>query len=446
MFARPSGQKIKKEDIPAATQLFTPDWIVRYMVENSLGRVVINNLNYDIWADEEKEKIGRLKAKWRYYLDEAPQIPEVDTELRIMEHNKYASGEVQPFIDTTLIDPCMGSGHILVYAFDVFMDIYKEQGWNPRDAAQRIVQKNLYGLDIDKRAWQMAYFAVMMKARQYDRRFLTRGIQPNVYYPGGDKELVEFGSLVLVDEPGEMPEGPQTMFDLVDYENRLNAWSYRYLLAQKYDVVVTNPPYMGGAGMSGELAGFVKENYPDSKSDLSTAFMEQTIRLCNKHGYMSMINIPVWMFLSSYEKLREKMIKCNTFINMVHPGRGIFGSDFGTTTFVIQKAHISSYIGSYRRLFEKQGEVESIEERKQAFLAGKGSFTTQQDNFLKIPGSPVAYWVSKKFIQNFEIGTPFVKFGEPKSGVMTGDDGVSSNSGMNRFFLILVLIPKMQRK
>ena len=174
-------RKITKEEIPAVTQLFTPDWIVRYMVENSLGRTVINNLKYDVWAGSEKEKIDQLKSKWKYYIDEAEQAPDVDTELRILEHNKYANDSVRPFIDVTFIDPCMGSGHILVYAFEVLMQIYESQGWSQRDAAQSILKHNLYGLDIDDRAAQLAYFAVMMKARQYDRRILTRSIQPNLY-------------------------------------------------------------------------------------------------------------------------------------------------------------------------------------------------------------------------------------------------------------------------
>ena len=400
--------KISKEDIPAATQLFTPDWIVRYMVENSLGR---------LWLEGHPN--DALKAQWKYYLDEAEQEPEVQAQLEQIraEYRSLKPEEIK------VIDPCMGSGHILVYIFDVLMQIYESQGYTQRDAAQNIVRHNLHGLDIDKRAAQLAYFAVMMKARQYDRRFFSSKLQPMVYSTTGDEDGENFGSLLTVDDPGERPEEPQSVFDQADYERRLNVWNYRYLLAQKYHVVVTNPPYMGGAGMSGKLAEFVKKNYPDSKSDLSTAFMEQTLRMCNEHGYMSMINIPVWMFLSSYEKLREKMIKSNTFISMVHPGRGIFGSDFGTTTFVIEKTYISGYAGSYRRLFEKQGEVEGIEEREQAFLAGKGSFTAQQDNFSKIPGSPVAYWVDEAFFRTFEIGTPFSSFGEPKSGVMTGDDG-----------------------
>ena len=398
--------KISKEDIPAATQLFTPDWIVRYMVENSLGR---------LWLEGHPN--DALKAQWKYYLDEAEQEPEVQAQLEQIraEYRSLKPEEIK------VIDPCMGSGHILVYIFDVLMQIYESQGYTQRDAAQNIVRHNLHGLDIDKRAAQLAYFAVMMKARQYDRRFFSSKLQPMVYSTTGDEDGENFGSLLTVDDPGEMPEDPQSVFDQADYERRLNVWNYRYLLAQKYHVVVTNPPYMGGAGMSGKLAEFVKKNYPDSKSDLSTAFMEQTLRMCNEHGYMSMINIPVWMFLSSYEKLREKMIKSNTFISMVHPGRGIFGSDFGTTTFVIEKTYISGYAGSYRRLFEKQGEVEGIEEREQAFLAGKGSFTAQQDNFSKIPSAPAAYWVSEKFIEaysNKKIG----EYGFARSGLQTGNN------------------------
>jgi hypothetical protein len=277
-------------------------------------------------------------------------------------------------------------------------------------------------LDIDERACQLAYFSVMMKARQYDRRILTRNIQPMVYATTGDEEGENFGSLVMVDDPGEMPEDPQDLFELMDYEKRLNAWSYRYLLAQKYDVVVTNPPYMGGSGMNAKLAEFVKKNYPDTKSDMSTVFMEKTIAMCKDTGYMAMINIPVWMFLSSYEKLRNQMIANNTIVNMVHPGRGIFGSDFGAVTFVIGKNHVTGYKGQYRRLFDKQGEVKSVEEREQAFLNGVGKFTAQQDNFSKIPGSPVAYWVSEAFITSFEIGTPLVEFAEPRAGLATGDN------------------------
>lgn len=192
------------------------------------------------------------------------------------------------------------------------------------------------------------------------------------------------------------------------------------MLVQKYDVVVTNPPYMGGSGMDAHLSDFVKKNYPDTKSDMSTVCMERTINMCNAHGYMAMINIPVWMFLSSYEKLREKMLRENTIVSMVHPGRGIFGSDFGTTSFVIAKAHLQGYKGHYRRLFDKQGEVESVEQREQRFFEKRGVFYATQDNFSKIPGSPVAYWVRNEKL--FKVGTPLEQIANPRQGMKTLDN------------------------
>lgn len=454
--------KITKENIPAATQLFTPDWIVRYMVENSLGRVVINNLKYDIWADEEKAKIEQFKEKWKYYIDDAEQTPEVDSELRIMEHNKYASGEEEPFVDTTFIDPCMGSGHILVYAFDVFMDIYLAQGWNPRDAARRIIEKNLYGLDIDDRAAQLAYFSVMMKGRQYDSRFFKRGVQPHVYAIQESNEIQydkEFGDFLLEEQHRDTLRyllevfkdakeyGSILKVEPRDYLGFLNAWELSaesplenimmigwymaakdavtalawqaHLLSQKYNVVATNPPYMGASGMSPKLSDFVKMKYPDTKSDMSTVFMERTIGMCS--DYMAMINIPVWMFISSYEKLRRSIIYSNTIINMVHPGRGIFGSDFGTTTFVIGKGRIQNYKGSYRRLFDKQVEVETSEMRESRFFEGRGKFVAEQEAFLRIPGNPVAYWSSDKMFLLFE-GDKIEKYASTNNGFTTGDN------------------------
>lgn len=396
--------KVSKEKIPAATQLFTPDWIVRYMVENSLGR---------LWVEGHPNE--ELKTGWKYYLNEAEQESDVQAQLDEIRGG-YAAMSPE---DIKCIDPCMGSGHILVYMFDVLMQIYETQGYSRRDAVSLILQKNLYGLDIDDRAAQLAYFSVMMKARQYDSRFFTRGIQPNVYSTASFPEGAEFGSLVTVDRLGAKP-AQQDQFGMYDRAD-LNTWNVQHLLAQKYDVVVTNPPYMGSSNMNGQLAEFVKKNYPDSKSDMSTVMMERTLQMCTPNGYMAMINIPVWMFLSSFEKLREHLIAQHTFINMVHPGRGIFGSDFGTTTFVIGKAHVSGYVGSYRRLFDKQGEVQGIEEREQAFLAKKGCYTAAQDNFSKIPGSPVAYWVGDKFIKCFE-NKPISDFAQTRLGMATADN------------------------
>lgn len=400
--------KVTKERIPSATQLFTPDWIVRYMVENSLGRLVIDNLNYDIWAESEKAKIDLLKAKWNYYVEEAEQDPDVDTELRIFSHNKYARGDKLPFVDTTFFDPCMGSGHVLVYAFDVFMDIYTSQGWNPRDAAQRIVEKNLYGLDIDKRAAQLAYFAVMMKARQYDRRFLTRGIQPNLYSPGSYADGQEYGSLLVVDELEPKPEAPEevSLFD-ADYEEQVNAWSFRRLLSQKYDVVVTNPPYMAVSNGNAALNKYIKDKYPDSKGDMFAAFIERCWKYCSQ--YLAMITQHSWMFLSSFEKLRTKLLLSTDIVSMAHLGARAFeeigGEVVQTTSFVLRMGYHEGFRGTYCRLVEpttQQG-------KKDMFLAGENCFTAEQTNFFKIPGSPITYWLSKNIYEVFTHCTHYVK-------------------------------------
>uniref|UniRef100_UPI002898EFB7 BREX-1 system adenine-specific DNA-methyltransferase PglX n=1 Tax=Proteiniclasticum sp. TaxID=2053595 RepID=UPI002898EFB7 len=401
--------KITKEKIPAATQLFTPDWIVRYMVENSLGR---------LWLESHPN--DELKAHWTYYVDEAEQTPEVYEKLRVVR----SQSSVKSPEDILLIDPCMGSGHILVYAFDVLMNIYEKEGYNPRDASKIIIEKNIYGLDIDRRAYQLTYFSLMMKARQYNRRIFIEGVKPQVYYPAGWSDGEEYGSLVKIDvlPPKPIEKSGQMGFEDINYDLQLDSWNFKRLLAQKYDVVVTNPPYMGSGSMSAKLSEFVKKNYPDSKKDLSTVFMEKTISLCKSYGFMSMINIPVWMFLPSYEKLRNNLLNRNTYINLIHPGRGIFGSDFGTTAFVIGKKHISGYKGSYRRLFDKQGEVESNEVREYQFLSGKGAYVPQQEIFSKIPGAPVAYWVSPKALSAYNKGKLMSVVGQSTKGIITGDN------------------------
>ena len=437
--------KITKERIPAATQLFTPDWIVRYMVENSLGR---------LWLEGHPN--AKLHDSWKYYLDEARQEQSVEVQLQALRA-EYKTIKPEGI---KVIDPCMGSGHILVYAFDVLMQIYLECGYTEREAVSLILQNNLYGLDIDDRAYQLAYFAVMMKARQYDRRFLTRGIQPNIYsiresngiqamtveyFHKNDPKLKadmesvitemrdakEYGSILNI-TPVDFA-GLYARFDEISNDFSIQRESVQNqllplvkcaeVLAQKYDVVVTNPPYMGSAGMNARLAEYVKSNYPNTKSDMSTVFMEKTVKMCNKTGYMSMINIPVWMFLSSYEKLRESLIAQNTFANMVHFGRGVFGSDFGTTAFVIAKGYISGYKGTYCRLFDKQGAVDSVETKEKWFLEGKGHFVADQSNFSKIPGSPIAYWVSENFCMSFQRFPLMKKIGKPVEGIKTGDNG-----------------------
>lgn len=419
--------KISAADIPAATQLFTPDWIVRYMVENSLGR---------LWTEGHGKPEN---ANWKYYLEEAEQEDAVQADL---ENLRAAYREIQPE-QIKIIDPCMGSGHILVYAFDVLMDIYTACGWSERDAAKSILRNNLYGLDIDRRAYQLAYFAVMMKARQYNRRILSAENQPNLanfadvmhvntsLLSGSLRKFAEqfqfadtYGSLMTVTKPAGLDEAVSVFLPTFGMQAEQLEMMMRVaqILTQKYDVVCTNPPYMGGSGMNTTLSTYVKKNFPDSKSDLSTCFMEQCGRLATKNGYYAMINIPVWMFLSSYEKLRKKIEIRNTYVNMVHFGRGIFGSDFGTTSFVISKTHTNEYIGVYRRLFEKQGAVDSVEQKQKWFFEGMGYYTAKQENFSKIPGSPVAYWVSEKIFDCFANFEKIDDVANPRQGLATGNN------------------------
>ena len=436
--------KITKERIPAATQLFTPDWIVRYMVENSLGR---------LWLEGHPN--AELHDGWKYYLDEAEQEPEVEAQLaKLREEYKTIKPE-----EIKVIDPCMGSGHILVYAFDVLMQIYTSAGWDQREAAQSILKNNLFGLDIDDRAAQLAYFAVMMKARQYDRRLLTRGIQSNVYsiresngiqamtieyFHNNDPKLKadiesivtemrdakEYGSILNitpVDFAGLYARFDEIREDInmmrqAALDELLPLVKCAELLAQKYDVVVTNPPYMGYSGFDAKLISFAKYNYPNSKSDMSTMFMEQTLRMCTPIGYMAMINIPVWMFITSYEQLRKELIVQRTIIDLLHPGRGIFGSDFGSVSFVIRSKSIRNYKAVYSRLFNEPVEVKSPEIREQQFLSGKGMFLAKQETFLQIPGCPISYWVSDSIYRAFVNMPSLGAIGTTKTGMTTGDN------------------------
>ena len=428
--------KITKERIPAATQLFTPDWIVRYMVENSLGR---------LWVEGHPD--CGLKENWKYYLEEAQQEPEVLAKLSEIR-KEYAALNPE---NIKLIDPCMGSGHILVYAFDVLMQIYESAGYSQRDAAKSILEHNIYGLDIDDRAYQLAYFAVMMKARQYNRRILNGEMDCHVYsiqesntvnrkhlkYLGAGMDELErnnalnqltglldtfvdgkeYGSILNVDACDwdllrrfveQSSEGEQMSMDsfgLEDTKEQLQVLiDIGQTMAQKYDVVVTNPPYMGSANMGEKLSAFTKENYPDSKSDMSTVSMERCLDLCSKQGMMAMINIPVWMSLSSYDVLRKKIVTDNTLVNMLHFGRGIFGADFGTTAFVFYRMKIECYKGNYRRLFKKQGAVDTVEQKELWFMQGIGAYSICQEQFLRISGTPFAYWLSNQGFDNFDKG------------------------------------------
>lgn len=399
------NQKITKEKIPAATQLFTPRWIVRYMVENSLGR---------LWLEGHPD--NNLLKSWKYYLPDAEQTPEVEAEL---DKIRRTTQNIKPE-DIKVIDPCMGSGHILVYAFDVLIQVYRTVGYSDRDAAKLILEKNLYGLDIDRRAYQLAYFSLMMKARQYNRRIFMQGVEPQVYHPTRWVDGEEYGSLVEVDKLKSIPEYENFRITsgFNNYEEQLRVWNFKRLLSQKYDVVVTNPPYMAPAPFQ---ADWVRKKYPDSKSDLFAVFIEKCGKLMKPMGYQAMITQHSWMFLSSYEKLRVKL-KQRDIVNMAHLGSRAFSEISGevvqTTAFVMCDKNISGYNGCYVRLVD----INDADEKEQAFLSENHRYTASADNFTKIPGSPVAYWVGTAISMAFETGKPIEDFSLPRQGMGTGNN------------------------
>ena len=443
-------EKITKNEIPAATQLFTPDWIVRYMVENSLGR---------LWLEGHPN--AELRGGWKYYLDEADQERSVEDQLaKLREEYKTIKPE-----EIKVIDPCMGSGHILVYAFDVLMQIYTSAGWDQREAAQSILKNNLFGLDIDDRAAQLAYFAVMMKARQYDRRLLTRGIQPNIHSIiesnalGGAYKLA-MGDFLLSKEHQETLNylldafidakeyGSILCLEKRDYVGLLRAWNLTasqttenlnltlwfaaveheipklieqaIILTQGYDVVVTNPPYMAVSNAGAKVNDYVKKNFPDSKADLFAVFIERCGQMAKKNGYQAMITQHAWMFLSSFEKLRTKLLAVD-IVNMAHLGARAFeeigGEVVQTTSFIIRKSHIADYKGEYCRLIEPT----SQQGKEDMFLAGENRYAADQSNFSKIPGYPVAYWVSDRVLKLFD-GKKIGDIADAKSGMTTTDN------------------------
>ena len=429
VFAAMSNKvKVSKENIAAATQLFTPDWIVRYMVENSLGR---------LWVDGHADTSAR--SEWKYYLDEAEQTAEVQAQLaEIRAGRKDLTPEQIRFID-----PCMGSGHILVYAFDVLMQIYLSCGYTERDAAQNIVCNNLWGLDLDKRAYQLAYFAVMMKARQYDRRFLGRGIKPNlshfqdlpiVNYSLLDEPIKSFveqfenadtyGSLITVQADDSIDEALDNFEGTLDlsFSHMEHMMQLYKILSQRYDVVCTNPPYMVVTNANDTLKNYVENNYPDSKTDLYAVFIEKCSEYCKRNGYYAMITQHSWMFLSSYEKLREKL-RQTTPTSMAHLGARAFDEISGevvqTTSFVNCNSRISEYVGIYDRLINGANETE----KKNLFLNGEKRHYASVENFSKIPGSPIAYWVSDKLINDFTIGKSLGSLFKTITGSATSDNG-----------------------
>lgn len=457
VFAKPKGEKISKEEIPAATQLFTPDWIVRYMVENSLGRLwqernmAQNDHDIGHWEDN-----NYLRSHWKYYIEETEQEENVQRQLeKIRKEYKNITPE-----SIKVIDPCMGSGHTLVYAFDVLMQIYESCGYTQREASRNILNNNIYGFDIDKRAYQLTYFAIMMKARQYNRRILTEGIKPNVYFIENSKDLSksaldrmgeykdkvqklitefkhadEYGSIINTSLSENDLQNISNQIDFINSNkdisnlndiadcNEIDAFFIPLLrqvklLKQKYDVVITNPPYMPTSNGKDELNKYVKQNYPDSKTDLFAVFIERCKEMLKANGYQAMITMHSWMFLSSYEKLREKILLTD-IVNMAHLGARAFeeigGEVVQTTSFVMRKSCIADYKGVYCRLIEPNTQ----NGKEEMFLSKENRYNTDQSNFSKIPGSPIAYWASQNVVNAFLNGKRLGDISKPRQGMAT---------------------------
>lgn len=433
---------VKKEDIPAATQLFTTDWVVRYMVDNSLGRY---------WIERHPE--SKLAEKLEFFV--TPKNGEI----------RHIDEFVKPE-DVKFLDPCMGSGHILVYAFDVLMEIYKESGYTERDAAAMIVQNNLFGLDIDDRASQLAYFAVMMKARSYDRRFLSRGIKPNVlaikesngmgaairegltsdaqmnaisqYLVETFHDAKELGSIITVelkDYDAYMGyldscdgQGQLTMDDAEWLQNtrpKLRALARQAkVLAAKYPVVCTNPPYLNK--IEGRLKTFVTENYKDYSGDLFSVFAYRNLMLCKQDGYCGYMTPFVWMFIKTYEKLREFIIRNKSITTLVQMEYSAFEEATVPICSFVLKNGKETEKGLYFKLSDFKGGMDVQKQKVLEALADKDCgyfYETDQSNFSKIPGSPVAYWVSEALLNLYDyklIGSQF----SAKEGVGTRNDDV----------------------
>ena len=455
--------KITKENIPAATQLFTPDWIVRYMVENSLGRLWLEghpDVKSQLLPTEEEQSAYAAgnrdpeDTKWHYYLEEAEQEPEVQAQL-VEIRKEYAALTPDQL---KVIDPCSGSGHILAYMFDVLMKIYESYGYTTREAVASIVENNLYGLDIDDRAAQLAYFAVMMKARQYDRRFFSRGIQPHVYaivesnhvdkfavdyFCNGDMKLTEamdtiiselhdakeYGSILTV-----TPQDWSTLYDrfaeIIEDINMSRDTALRELLplvqvaealAQKYDTVVTNPPYMSSSNMGAILLKYVKKQYADGKNDMFSVFMQKNMELTKKNGFIGMITMHSWMFLSRYQSLRLQLLNY-TLENVLHLGARAFedigGEVVQTASFVIRKSHLFDYIGKFEKLTELSDSQEKIKNYNNKELI----YCCHQNNYLHMVDNIIAYWISEKIGYHFSNTHLLGSAADCRQGIATGNN------------------------
>lgn len=442
------NKKIGKEDIGPATQLFTPRWIVEYMVDNSLGR---------LWLESHPDE--DLQNSLEYFLGDAEQTEEVQAQLAALKDPNLDVESIK------FLDPACGSGHILVYAFELFYKIYLSRGYLEREISKLILENNLYGLDIDRRASQLATFAVVMKAREKDRRLFSRDYTVHVHsieesnamtpeeiqlFAKGNKEVFEeteklvttfddaklYGSIIQVPEINvslleeQMDfirnEAELDMFttDLIEYRFPLvEDLIHQYkILGKQYEVVVTNPPYMGSGGMDARLSKYVKKYYPEGKSDMFAVFMEVTKSLTRENFYTATINQHSWMFLSSYEKLRKTLLNNETIVNMIHLGTRTFedigGEVVQNTSFVLRKLPVTNFKATYIRMTD----IKNAEKKREAFKQRELYHLTTQSSFKKIPGSPIAYWVSERVLQLFEKNKQLREIERIRSGIKTGNN------------------------
>ena len=446
------AKAVLKNDVPAATQVFTPDWIVRYMTENSLGR---------LWLDGHEDK--GIKSNWKYYLDEAEQEPDVQKELDKIkaEHVKLKPENIK------FLDPCMGSGHILVYAFDMLMQIYVSEGWTEREAAKSILKNNLYGLDIDERAYQLSYFALMMKARQYNRRILSEGITPNVIAieesnnfkrdllarfgeesrPLAERvidifiDAKEYGSILNVDftkeELDSLDNKLDEIYKMADYGGLVvQAESYELvetfdvflkqarIMSQKYDCVVTNPPYLNN--VNEKLKRFMNKQYKDFSTDLFASFIKKNISLTNPAGYIGYMTPNVWMFIKSFENARTWIISHADISSLIQLAKGAFFKEatVDICTFVLQNVNLNKY-GRYIRLERFKGDMDYQNEKTLDIIRKNDNrylFKSRGTDFYNIDSFPIVYWANQKLLSIFKNEKPLRELAEARVGLQTGDN------------------------
>lgn len=474
------GKKISKENVPAATQIFTPKWIVSYMVENSVGK---------LWLESHPD--NKLQSQFKYYLESAEQEDDVKAKLEELKNKDLKPQDIK------VLDPACGSGHILVTAFSVLFEIYKSIGYQENEIPEMILKNNLYGLDICDRAAQLAQFAVMMKAREYDRNIfnkvkdlhicsikdtdwidvwvekeLLQGVKDEKYakeqidlLKNTFRDAKEYGSILDVKgiDFDFWEERLTFIRNLAQQQNNTPKIKGRLpytlkqarIMQQQYECVISNPPYMGNKGMSSKLSEYVKKNYKKTKTDFFAVFMEKNYHYTKKNGYTSMITQPSWLFLSSFEDLRTQILDNQNITSLLHMGRGIFGIDFGSCAFTFRKAILKNYNGAYFRLHQRTFQYINPEDIANLYITAKQNhdfvfdfssykanadendkeefenskplkiyYEAKQTDFHSIPGSPIAYWASDRVREIFKNEEKISDYADVITGMTIGDNNL----------------------